>query len=199
MDLFSSEKTIFNLPQAELTYLPNFLSSDKADSLFKNLKQNISWQQDDITLFGKTYKQPRLTALYGNTNRAYSYSNITMHPKPFTADLLELNETIEQVSGIVFNSVLLNYYRDGQDSNGWHADKEKELGQNPRIASVSLGAKRPFHFKHRTLKSEKHKLQLEHGSLLIMGGKMQHYWLHQISKTKKPIGERINLTYRLIM
>lgn len=199
MDLFSSEKTIFNLPQANVTYIPNFLRLADADALFKNFRTHISWQQDDITVFGKTYKQPRLTALYSETNRAYSYSNITMQPKAFTPELSLLKNKIEQISGTTFNSVLLNLYRDGQDSNGWHADNEKELGEKPIIASLSLGTHRVFHFKHKTLKEEKHKLELEHGGLLIMAGDMQKYWLHQIPKTKKQIGERINLTFRKLI
>ena len=97
-----------------------------------------------------------------------------------------------------FSSVLLNLYRDGSDSNGWHADNEKELGTNPAIASLSLGAERKFNIKHRRLKTEKHQLVLEHGSLLLMKGEMQHHWLHQIAKTKKEVGPRINLTFRKI-
>ena len=199
MDLFSSEKPIFNLPQADITYIPKFLKSNEADIAFKKLRERISWQQDNITVFGKTYKQPRLTALYSKSKLSYTYSNITMQPKPFTTDLILLNNKIEQISDTTFNSVLLNLYRDGQDSNGWHADNEKELGEKPVIASLSLGAQRIFHFKHRTLKKEKYKLVLEHGSLLIMAGDMQKHWLHQIPKTRKRIGERINLTFRHII
>lgn len=199
MDLFSSEKIIFNLPQANITYIPDFLSLDEANELFVSLKTKTPWQQDIITVFGKTYKQPRLTALYSEINRAYTYSNITMQPKPFTPELTLLKHKIEQISGTTFNSVLLNLYRNGQDSNGWHADNEKELGEKSVISSLSLGAQRTFHFKHRNLKEEKHKLALEHGSLLIMAGDMQKYWLHQIPKTKKQIGERINLTFRKLI
>lgn len=199
MDLFSSEKTIFNLPQADVSYIPDFLSLDAADELFMSLRNKTHWQQDDITVFGKTYKQPRLTALYSETDHAYTYSNITMQPKSFTPELTPLKTKIEQISGTTFNSVLLNLYRDGHDSNGWHADNEKELGKNPVIASLTLGAQRVFHFKHRTVPNEKYKIQLEHGSLLIMAGEMQQYWLHCIPKTKKTIGERINLTFRLIL
>ncbi|MFD1063402.1 alpha-ketoglutarate-dependent dioxygenase AlkB family protein [Winogradskyella litorisediminis] len=196
MDLFSSEKQEFRLPDAELIYFPNFLINREADMLFKKLKNETEWQEDDITVFGKTYKQPRLTALYGEDNQPYSYSNITMYPKAFTEGLQELKSKIEKISKETFNTVLLNFYRHGNDSNGWHADNEKELGKNPVIASVTLGEERPFHFKHRKLKEEKHKLILGHGSLLIMKGAMQHHWLHQIAKTKKEIGERVNLTFR---
>ncbi len=199
MNLFSKEKLHLKLPQAELIYIENFYDQATADSLFNSLRSNIDWQQDDITIFGKTYKQPRLTALYAINDKPYSYSNITMYPKLFTDDLKRIKSDIEKEVDHEFTSVLLNLYRNGNDSNGWHADNEKELGPNPVIASVSFGAIRPFHFKHRQIKSERHKLELHHGSLLIMKGEMQHHWLHQIAKTKKEIGERINLTFRQIL
>ncbi|MBR9847703.1 MAG: alpha-ketoglutarate-dependent dioxygenase AlkB, partial [Algicola sp.] len=164
MDLFSEEKTILKLPDAELIYIPNFLNLQKANLYFEHLKTNVNWQQDDITIFGKTYKQPRLTALYAENDASYSYSNITMHPNPFTSELLDLKQAIEAEVQHKFTTVLINLYRDGNDSNGWHADNEKELGENPIIASVSLGATRAFHFKRRNLKEERHKIQLEHGS-----------------------------------
>ena len=198
MDLFSEEKTILQLPDAELIYIPNFLNRERADHFFNHLKSNVDWQHDDITIFGKTYKQPRLTALYAENEASYSYSNITMYPKALTSELLELKQEIENESQHAFTTVLINLYRDGNDSNGWHADNEKELGKSPTIASLSLGETRPFHFKHRRLKEERHKMLLEHGSLLIMKNAMQHHWLHQIAKTKKNIGERINLTFRNI-
>ena len=198
MDLFSQEKNMLNLPQAKLVYVPEFYHNPEADSIFKDLLQHIPWQQDHISLFGKTYKQPRLTALYAENDKTYTYSGITMKPHPFNKLLLQIKNEVEIISKHKFNSVLINLYRDGNDSNGWHADKEKELGNNPVIASLSFGAKRMFKFKHRTLNTENHKLELEHGSLLIMKGEMQHYWLHQVPKTKKPIGKRINLTFRYI-
>lgn len=198
MDLFSNEKTVLKLPNAEVVYIPNFYVLEKASTYLKILKETIEWQQDNITIFGKTYKQPRLTALYANNNLPYTYSNITMFPKVFTKELLDIKRNIEQMANHHFTSVLLNLYRNGNDSNGWHADNEKELGKNPVIASLSLGGPRLFQFKHRKLKDQKYKLILEHGSLLLMKGEMQHYWLHQIPKTKKEVGERINLTFRKI-
>ncbi|WP_456440451.1 alpha-ketoglutarate-dependent dioxygenase AlkB family protein [Psychroserpens sp.] len=196
MDLFSEEKTILQLPDAELIYIPNFIIQQKANHYFEYLKSNIDWQQDNITIFDKTYKQPRLTAFYSENKASYSYSNIKMYPKAFTAELLEMKHDIEEEALHKFTSILINLYRDGNDSIGWHADNEKELGKNPVIASLSLGEARPFHFKHRNLKEERYKIVLEHGSLLLMKGAMQHHWLHQIVKTKKAIGERINLTFR---
>ncbi|WP_370000357.1 alpha-ketoglutarate-dependent dioxygenase AlkB [Winogradskyella sp.] len=199
MDLFSQEKRHFILPNAELIYVPSFFNKQESDNYFKTIKEQTDWQHDDITVFGKTYKQPRLTALFGEKDQTYSYSNITMHPKPFTSTLLNIKSKIEDFSDEKFNTLLINLYRDGNDSNGWHADNEKELGINPVIASVSFGEKRPFHFKHTSLKKERHKLTLEHGSLLLMKGEMQHYWLHQIAKTKKVIQPRINLTFRRLI
>lgn len=196
MDLFPEEKIHLLLPNAELIYMPNFFNVAQADAYFNSLKDTIEWQQDDITVFGRTYKQPRLTALYGNNGKPYTYSNITMTPKVFTEDLLHIKNAIETEIQHTFTTVLLNLYRNGNDSNGWHADNEKELGKNPVIASVSFGEVRPFYFKHRHIKEENHKLYLSHGSLLVMKGEMQHYWVHQIAKTKKQIGERINLTFR---
>lgn len=199
MNLFSEEKQVFQLPDAELIYITDFFSNEEADIYFNTLKTKIEWQEDDITIFGKTYKQPRLTALFGENHQPYSYSNITMHPQPFTEELKIIKQKIELLSKEIFNTVLLNLYRNGNDSNGWHADNEKELGKHPVIASVTFGEERPFHFKHRKLKEERHKIILEHGSLLIMKGAMQEHWLHQIAKTKKTIGERINLTFRKLI
>ena len=186
------------LKDAELSYDPLFLSKQEASRYFSVLRQETNWQQDQIKVFGKVYNQPRLTALYANNKNSYSYSNIKMYPSPFTVHLLELKSKIENRLKLSFTSCLLNLYRDGQDSNGWHADNEKELGKNPVIASVSLGGERMFHMKHRTDKSQKLKLNLAHGSLLVMSGSTQHHWLHQIPKRKKNTKERINLTFRII-
>ncbi len=186
------------LKDGEILYDKNFLSSVEASRYFKILRNETAWQQDQIKVFGKVYDQPRLTALYANNNFPYSYSNITMYPSPFSATLLEIKEKVEQQLKKEFTTCLLNLYRHGQDSNGWHADNEKELGKNPIIASVSLGAERMFHMKHRTDNSQKIKINLIHGSLLVMSGSTQHYWLHQIPKTKKHVEERINLTFRIL-
>lgn len=187
------------LPDSDILYYRGFFNRNEADGLMQTLKENISWRQDDIRVFGKVYPQPRLTALYANNGKPYSYSNITMHPLAFTEDLLQIKNKIEaQLPGTVFTTCLLNLYRNGRDSNGWHADDEAELGKNPVIASVSLGEERAFHFKHKDDPSLKHKMILEHGSLLIMKGSTQHHWLHQVPKTARPIGERVNLTFRVI-
>jgi len=197
--LFDTKKEEFRLPDAELAYYPFFLSQYEADALFETLYKKTEWRHDQVKVFGKLYDQPRLTALYSDTSLPYSYSGLTMHPEPFPEYLRDVKQRTERASQHVFNTLLLNLYRDGSDSNGWHADNEKELGQNPVIASVSLGEARPFHFKHKNIKAQRHKLQLGHGSLLVMSGTMQHFWLHQIAKTKKIIGPRINLTFRTLV
>ncbi len=197
MGLFS-EKIVLGLPDSDISYYPNFLKKEDANAYFRALRDETPWQQDDITVFGKTYPQPRLTALYGNNGKAYSYSNITMKPFGFTSELLQIKTTIEKEVGVAFSTCLLNCYRDGKDSNGWHSDDEKELGKNPIIASISLGADRFFHLRYKKDKTVKHKMLLEHGSLLLMQGVTQHHWQHQIAKTSKKIGERINLTFRVI-
>lgn len=192
------EEFELQLPDAEITYFPNFLDTESANNYFKKLREEVSWQQDDIKVFGKTYQQPRLTALYGNNSQSYSYSSITMQPKEFTEELKELLAMVAKKSSLYFTTCLLNLYRDGKDSNGWHSDDEKALGKNPPIASITLGQPRFFHLKHKTKKELKHKILLENGSLLLMTGPTQHFWKHQIPKTAKPIGERINLTFRII-
>lgn len=196
--LFPSEKITFDVPDAEIEYYPNFFQRQSADDFFEKLKNEIPWQQDNITVFGKTHPQPRLTALFGNEGKPYRYSNIVMQPHSWNPLLMFIKNEIVEICGEDFTTVLLNYYRDGKDSNGLHADNEKELGRNPAIASVSFGAERYFYLKHNSIKEKKLKIKLEHGSLLIMKGTTQHFWKHQIAKTTQVIGPRINLTFRII-
>ena len=196
--LFKSEPIVFDLPDAEIIYFPAFLSREEADSLFLELLQKIPWQQDEITVYGKKHLQPRLTALYGNEGKPYSYSNIKMQPHNWTLPLQKIKSLVENICETYFTTVLLNYYRDGNDGNGWHADNEKELGINPIIASLSLGAERNFQLKHNLDSSQKKNIVLENGSLLLMKGTTQHFWKHQVPKTAKTIGSRINLTFRVI-
>ena len=202
MDLFASEnnsnKIDLQLPNADVSYFPNFIPSEIASEYFDILKTETPWQQDNIKLFGKTYQQPRLTALYGNNEKPYTYSGITMFPKPFSKPLLQIKHKVEEKCSAKFTSVLLNLYRDGNDSNGWHSDDEKELGPNPFIASLSLGTTRKFQLKHKQDKGLRFNILLEHGSLLIMKGETQKYWQHQIPKSKKIEKARINLTFRKI-
>ena len=196
LDLENKKK--IKIKDGELYYDRFFFSNIEANKYFNLLKKEIQWRKDNIKIFGKIYPQPRLTALYANNNKSYSYSNIKMQPITFTPTLFDIKSKIEKRLNSQFTSCLLNLYRNGQDSNGWHADNEKELGLNPVIASLSLGAERVFHMKHRNDKKEKLKINLTNGSLLVMRGKTQHHWLHQIPKTRKKVEERINLTFRII-
>jgi alkylated DNA repair dioxygenase AlkB len=198
-DLFefnqNEETTI--LKNGEYLYIPNFFPKSDADRYFKAFIKDIMWKQEEMQMYGKIIKFPRLTAWYGDNDKPYSFSGLTLSPLPWTLGLLEIKKLIEPKSDAVFNSVLLNRYRDGNDSISWHTDAEKELGINPVIASVNLGAERKFQLKHKE-NGDKVEIILQHGSLLVMKGELQHYWQHQVPKTKITVGERINLTFRVI-
>ena len=198
MSLFPTEPYQLELSGATVIYYPNFLSTEEATSYYHTLYKETPWQQDDIKVFGKVYAQPRLTALYASNSLPYSYSNITMYPQPFTFALSEIKKKVEALTNTEFTTCLLNLYRDGKDSNGWHADDENELGINPTIASISLGASRVFKFRDKKAKSSVHSIVLEHGSLLLMKDETQHNWQHQLPKTSKQVEPRINLTFRTI-
>lgn len=170
----------------------------QSDRYFKNLLTEISWKQEPIKIFGKAVMQPRLTALYGDLEKPYRYSGTTMNPLLWTPTLLEIKSSIEAVTNLKFTTALLNHYRNGQDSMGWHRDNEKELGPNPIIASVSFGATRKFLFRHYNRKDLKASVELSHGSLLVMSESCQQLWQHSIPKTKADVGPRINLTFRIL-
>lgn len=185
------------IENGEYIYFQNFFSKAESDLLLKGLRNNIVWKQESMNMYGKKIDFPRLTAWYGNNDKPYSFSGITLQPLPWTSEILTIKNKIEPVAKTVFNSVLLNLYRDGNDSISWHTDAEKELGLNPVIASVNFGATRKFQLRHIKTK-EKLEIELTNGSLLIMQGELQHFWQHQVPKTSKPVGERINLTFRVI-
>ena len=209
MDLFSNAefsdsseaKTIlYDLPDADMALFENFFTNQESEKLHQNLIENIQWRQDKIKMFGKLIDQPRLTAFYGNTNKDYSYSGIVMKPIEWNEDLLFIRKRVEEAANIQFTSVLLNYYRDGKDSMGWHSDDEKELGQNPVIGSVSFGESRVFQMRHKFRKDiKKVDIALTNGSFLLMKGATQHFWQHQIPKTNRELESRINLTFRDIV
>jgi len=186
------------LPDAEVLFYPAFFELAESDALFEELTHDIAWKQETIKIMGSDVLTPRLTAWYGDEGKSYIWSGITQHPHPWTPALLRMKERVEAAAAVRFNSVLLNLYRDGRDSVGWHSDDEPELGENPVIASVSLGATRVFQFKHKHNPDLRHQIELTHGSLLLMRGATQHFWKHQIPKTAKPTGPRINLTFRVI-
>jgi alkylated DNA repair dioxygenase AlkB len=189
----------FDIPDAKLVLYEHFFSKPDADRLYKELLEKTQWQQSNITVYGKTHLTPRLTAWYGDSSQSYAFSGTKMEPHPWTEDLLFIRDKIGKATGIKFTSVLLNLYRNGQDSVGWHRDDEAELGENPVIGSVSFGETRPFQIRHKFRKDvEKITIPLNHGSFLLMAGPMQHFWEHQIPKTAKDINPRINLTFRII-
>ena len=177
----------------------------------------LAWQQDDIELYGKTHKVPRLSCWYGEPNLRYSYSGISAKALPWTPLLRQIKNRVNTLLGVqanssarfdkapdfkgkpYFNSVLCNLYRNGDDGVAWHADDEAELGEQPIIASLSFGALRQFQLKHRYQPALRHSMQLPHGSVLLMQGQTQSHWLHQLAKSKKPLLPRINLTFRRIV
>jgi alkylated DNA repair dioxygenase AlkB len=189
---------IISYQDLDLDYYPNFLDTNLADSYLKTLLNNLLWEQHSIKIFGKTIPQPRLTALYAINSQPYTYSGLTLNPHPLNKELKAIHSKIFENTGYNFTHCLANLYRDGNDSMGWHADNEKELGKDPIIASLSLGGVRNFQLKHKNNKDIKYSLPLDHGSLLIMKGKTQDFWKHQLPKTKKLILPRINLTFRTI-
>jgi alkylated DNA repair dioxygenase AlkB len=178
---------------------PTFIPVLEADRLFQTLLEETHWQQDSIKIQGRSIPLPRLTAWYGDRNATYTYSGITLLPHPWTPTLLTLKSRLETLTPTRFNSVLLNLYRDGRDSVAWHSDDEAELGNEPAIGSVSLGATRRFSLKHKFCRElGRIDLDLAHGSVLMMQGTTQKYWLHQVPKTKRGVAPRINLTFRAI-
>ena len=177
--------------------MENFLAPAAAQSAMSVLTHDTPWRDDTITLFGKTHLVPRRTALYGDSDATYTYSRIRMTPLPWTPMLNALRADVAAAAQQPFNAVLLNLYRDGRDSNGWHADDEPELGPDPVIASMSLGATRVMQFKRRD-GNERFALDLPSGSLLIMRGDSQRDWLHCIPKRRGVTEPRINLTFRFI-
>ena len=185
---------------ADVSFSPKITLPCDTTELLHKLISTVPWRAEKVNVWGRTFNQPRLTAWYGEKGKSYTYSGIHMEPNPWTPALLEVKLAIESIVGVVFNSALLNYYRNERDSIGFHSDDEKELGSQPVIASFSLGEERTFVFKHKhshTLKPA--KLKLTSGSLLLMRDNTQKYWKHGIEKETKPCGPRVNLTFRQIL
>lgn len=183
------------IPDGELLWLEQLALAESNDEVLRRLIAETDWRAESITLWGRQMLQPRLTAWHGTAR--YRYSGLQLEPQPFTPLLLDIKAAVEDASGHTFNSVLLNYYRDGRDSMGMHSDDEPELGRNPVIASVSFGAPRTFIMRHKQTKQTV-KLALTSGSMLLMRGATQHFWLHGINKSARVTGPRINLTFRFI-
>jgi alkylated DNA repair dioxygenase AlkB len=181
-----------------LYWWKGFYPQAEADAYFQNLYQNLAWQQEQLFIYGRWLKVPRLMAWYGDAEARYRYSGVDHQPLAWNPELLAIRTDMESACSHHFNSVLANLYRNGQDSMGCHADNEKELGCNPVIASLSFGDSRILRFRH-SQSGYKLDIDLAHGDLLIMAGELQHHWRHELPKTRKPKQPRINLTFRSIL
>jgi len=198
---FNAENRLidFNLADGvELTLIKQFYNQPESDQLFNKLLSDLAWQEEDILIFDKWVKVPRLMCWYGDPDALYKYSGVVHRPLPWTQELMAIRNKMEHQCQCVFNSVLANLYRDGRDSMGCHADDERELGKNPVIASLSLGEERLFKMHHKKTKQAL-DIHLAHGDLLIMGGTCQHHWVHSVPKTKTLKTARINLTFRKVL
>jgi len=199
MNLYSTNLSHQNLSPEDgfLFYIENFIDHAESIRLMSALKKEIEFKSYPIKIFGKIFTQPRLISSQADPYVQYSYSKQAVDRAPWTPEVQKLKEKIEAYYQVTLNYVLLNLYRNGGDSMGWHSDNEPELGPDPVIFSLSLGEQRSIHFRHRTKKSS-FKINLQNGSLLIMGGCLQTHWQHAILKSKKPLQERLNLTFRNI-
>ena len=187
-----------HLPHIDgLEYFPEFLAPADSGNFFSLLMKQLAWAEETIKMFGKPVKVPRLVCWYGDNNVSYRYSGTEHIGLPWTPELLQIKENIEQHTHQNFNSVLGNYYRNENDSMGWHTDNEKELGKTPCIASISLGQERVFKIRHKQSRVA-HEIILGNGSLLVMSGNFQNEWQHSVPKSKRQMGPRINLTYRYV-
>ncbi|MGB1091996.1 MAG: alpha-ketoglutarate-dependent dioxygenase AlkB family protein [Oceanobacter sp.] len=190
LDLRHSE-TLLN---GDLLYFPSAFPN--ADALFKRLLDEVHWESGEVILFGKRHKEPRLKSWQGEPGLSYQYSGIEQTTRPLTSTTQKLRHQLNSHFDNAFNSVLCNLYRDGQDSMGWHADDEPELGMNPVIASITLGSERDFCLRQKGSTRQHGKMKLAHGSLLLMQAGMQSRWQHSVPKRTGDYGPRINLTYR---
>lgn len=188
-----------SIPDGELLYYPHAFTADESTALLSTLRDTINWTRRELRLYGRRVMMPRLIAWYADPGVTYEYSGQSSPHNGWTRELLMIKTRVETLSRHTFNGALLNCYRDGNDSMSWHSDNEKSLGINPVIASVSFGATRDFKLRHRHDRSlNPLNLPLTAGSLLIMRGRTQHCWQHQLPKTRKSVAERINITFRRI-
>lgn len=198
LSLFYAED-FYEFPKDLLEYREHFLSLEEAETLKNHLLKRVPWEQRTQKIYDKTVITPRLTAWFGDEKRSYEAAdNNTSNTNPWIPELLQLKDRIEKEFGYRFNGVLLNLYRDNNDSVAWHRDKESRYGKRPVIASISLGQTRNFDFRKIDHYQSKYSLPLPHGSLLIMKGDLQENWQHRIAKSKVPMKERINLTFRFL-
>ena len=183
-------------PTASLHYVPDFISTEESQALVAKWTAELDWVRSEITLFGRKVPIPRLNTWYGDCD--YAYSGTRFEARPWTPELSRVRQKVEDYSGLEFNSVLINWYRDGQESMGWHSDNEASLGKGPQIASVSLGECRKFSLREIKDRNNKHTVMLNDGSLLLMLGETQILWQHSLPRTRLPMTNRINLTFRFV-
>jgi len=201
LDMFhkqNNEPEKISLPDADLLFWPQFFSNDDAQRWFADLTANVQWEAKRIMMYGREVAVPRLSAWYADPSKDYTYSGNLHTALQWTPELLILKQMVEQRTGERFNSVLCNLYRDGQDSVAWHSDDEPELGHEPAIASLSFGETRIFHLRRADDHKQKFDIELPSGSCLLMRGRTQQAWQHQIAKSSRPLHARINLTFRWI-
>jgi alkylated DNA repair dioxygenase AlkB len=200
-DLFTLDRKFdpISIPDADVSILHSMETPIPYDQMLHKLMSDTIWRQENVRIYGKEYQQPRLVSLYGDSEMQYDYSGISLRPLPWTDLLREIKRRIEDCTDATFNAVFLNLYRDHNDSMGFHSDDEKELGQNPVIASLTFGATRTFLLKHKFKKElPLVKVPLESGTVLLMKGATQHNWKHGINKQTAPCGPRVNLTFRTL-
>ena len=178
--------------------LAQFCGEDEGSAWLKRLREEIAWERHRLRMFGRDIDAPRLSCWIGDPDAVYTYSRTRFVPHAWTPSLTELRERVESAASARFNSVLANFYRDGNDAMGWHSDSEPELGKNPMIASLSFGGTRRFRLRHKRDPAQRVEIDLESGSLLLMAGSTQENYRHDLPRTRRDIGPRINLTFRLI-
>lgn len=199
LNMFGESGVSTGLPEDLLTYTPQLFTETESTQYLQKFITTIPWEQRTVVMYGKPIITPRLTAWFGDTGKNYAYTGTRFQPHPWTPELLAIKERIEPLAQVNFNSVLLNYYRDGNDSVAWHSDNETELGKQPIIASVSFGQVRRFDIRHKKDHDRKFAVRLENGSMLLMKGDLQQHWEHRIAKSATPLKARVNLTFRIIV
>lgn len=194
-----SEEEILLDGRPLLRRYPGVLPAAEANRLFSRLLEGLPWEQPRVRVFGREHAAPRLQSWHGDPDAVYRYSGLTLHPLPWTAELSRIRERVRELAGISFNSVLVNLYRDGDDSMGWHADDEPELGTSPRVASFSLGATRDFALRRKGESRQALKVALGNNELLLMAPDVQRHWQHSLPRRRRVMAARINLTFRQVL
>ena len=197
--LFAESGQSKGLPTDFLEYFPGLFSREEGERYLQKFIAETPWKQSVQKMYDKEIVTPRLTAWFGDLGTDYSHPGRITNPLPWTPELLAIKEKVEPLCGTKFNSVLLNYYRDGSDSVAWHSDKESILGKHPVVASVSFGQVRSFDIRSKADHSERYSVRLEHGSFLLMKSGLQEHWEHRIAKSVKPMRARVNLTFRVVI